>query len=284
MDRKDGPMWSQVYTICLDVIKSMEARIDGFGKPPAAPVPSAAAAPINEKKRTTQPLKDDPIFQTTPTKNTFRGEVEKVVNQVATSPGQKSRLSPIAKKAIAGAKERLLTLQKETTGSDDPQSLLRELALKILKSPLGWPFRQEFRRRLSAVVLGTPYGEPSLYINAATSLSQLAVHSLTEDKYGNVQRDVATIIRTLTTVTKKLETFKTNFPVHWTDIVQDKESHEVDAILDALKDGLAHLIQAFGRYSRDLRLGLTDMRLAREAAKQPALSSSETGPEMLQAQ
>jgi nucleoporin NDC1 len=265
IDRKDGPMWSQVYAICLETIRSMEGRIDNYGKPPVAAPPTTVAT-VGEKRRSTQPPRHEPILQSTPQKYTFRHEVEKVVTHIATDPAQPSQLSPLAKKAMATAKDELLKKQKEVTGSDDPLSLFKTVALKILNTPVGWPFRQEFSRRLTAVVLGTPYGEPSLYVNAITALSLLAVQSLKEDKYGNVQRDVATIIRTFTTVTSKLEAFKAGFPVHWTDVEKKKESPEVDAILEALRDGLRNLVEAFGPYARDLRLSLTDMRLAREAA------------------
>jgi nucleoporin NDC1 len=265
IDRKDGPAWSQVYAICLDVIRGMEARIDNYGKAPA-PASTTAVTTIGEKMRTTQPPKQDAIMQSTPPKRSFRNEVERAVSQVATAPGQPSQLSPLAKKAMATAKDQLLKIQKEATGTDDTQSLFRDLALKVLDTHLGEPFRQEFHRRLTAVVLGTPYGEPSLYVNAINALSQLAVQSLKEDKYGNVQRDVATILRTFTTVTSKLEAFRNGFPFHWTDVEKDRASPEVDAILEALKEGLSQLIQAFGPYARDLRLSLTDMRLAKEAA------------------
>jgi nucleoporin NDC1 len=265
IDRKDGPMWSQVNAICLEVIRSIETRIGNYGKAPA-PVTSTALTTVDDKRRTTQPPKQDAIMQSTPQKKSFRNEVEKVVGQVATAPGQPSQLSPLAKRAMATAKGKLLELQKEATGTDDTQSLFRELALKVLVTPIGWPLRQEFNRRLVAVVLGTPYGEPSLYVNAINALSLLAVHSLKEDRYGNVQRDVATILRTFTTVTSKLERFKNGFPVHWTDVEKDRTSAEVDSILEALREGLKQLVEAFGPYARDLRLSLTDMRLAKEAA------------------
>lgn len=265
IERKDGPMWSQVYAICFEVIRGMEARIDNYGKVPAV-APTTSAAPAPEKRRSTQPPKQDAILQSTPQKNTFRNEVEKVVNHIATDPSQPSQLSPLAKKAMASAKEGLLHMSKEATGSDDPQSLFKDVALQVLNTPLGWPFRQRFSRRLTAVVLGTPYGEPSLYVNAINALSQLAIQSLKEDKYGNVQRDVATIIRTFTNVTCKLESFKQGFPVHWTDVEKKRECPEVEAILQALRDGLTNLIEAFGPYARDLRLSLTDMRLAKETA------------------
>jgi nucleoporin NDC1 len=115
-------------------------------------------------------------------------------------------------------------------------------------------------------VLGAPYGEPSLYVNAACALSGLAVKSLREDKYGNVQRDVAAVIRALTGVVKKLEEVKAGLPNHWTDVEGGRGCPEVEEVLDALRDALKRLMEAFGLYARDLRLSLTDVRLAREAA------------------
>ena len=188
----------------------------------------------------------------------------------------------MAKKAVSTAKGKLLQMQREVTGSNDPQSLFRAISLKLLNSAAGWPFRQESSRRITATVLGSPYGEPSLYINAVVALSLLARHSLTEDKYGNVQRDVASIIRTFTTATKKLETFKSKFPAHWTDVAGSKETPEVDAVLEALKQALGQLIEDFGPYARDLRLTLTDVRLAREAAGLEAHEQAVEGHEMRQ--
>jgi nucleoporin NDC1 len=265
IDRKGGPMWTQIYGICLEILKSIETRIDNYGKPPTPAAPGAEEK-VEPKKRITAPPKEDAIFQSTPQKPKFLEEVEKVVNQATVAPGQGSQLSPLAKKALASGKSQLLKVQKEVTGLDDPQGLFKELALKVLHSAAGWPFRQEYGRRLTHAVLGAPYGEPSLYINAVSALSLLAAHSLTEDKYGNVQRDVATIIRTLTTITKKLETFSANLAPHWTDISSVKVCPEVDGVLVALKEALGRLIKEFAPYQRDLRLSLTDMRLAKEAA------------------
>ncbi|KXX79999.1 Nucleoporin NDC1 [Madurella mycetomatis] len=266
IDRKDAPMWSQVYKVCLDVLKGIETSIDDSTRAPPPPEPASGATEEEKKKRTTDPPKDEPIFEPVPQKKGLRTQVEKAVNQAATAPGQSSQLSPMAKKAAETARQQLVRIQKETTGSEDTQGLIRDFAVKVLKSGVGWPFRQHYRRRLAYVVLGAPYGEPSLYINAASALSQLAVHSLREDKYGHVQRDIAAIVRALTGVTKKLAKFKEELPTHWTDVDGDRECPEVEEVLDALRDALRRLIDAFGPYARDLRLSLTDMRLAREAA------------------
>lgn len=270
LERKDGPMWSQVYAICLDTIRNIEFRVDNYGKGPV-PVMQAAISATSPKDfqvpthRITQPLRNDDVLVPASKRKSFRGEVEKVVGQVATSPGQPSRLSPIAQKAVADVKGTLSAIRQEVAGSGQPDSPFQIKMRQLIASPVGWPFRQEFGRRLTAAVLGGPYGEPSLYINAVTALTKLSVHSLTEDRYGNVQRDVSSIIRVFTATIKKLEAFKAGFPPHWTDVGGSKEAPEVDSILEALKLGLDQLIAEFGPYSKDLRLSLTDMRLAREA-------------------
>src|SRR3954464_15365221 len=96
IDRKGGPMWTQIYGICLEVLKSIETRIDNYGKPPA---PAATETEKAEpKKRTTAAPREEAIFQSTPKKPKFLEEVEKVVNQATVAPGQESQLSPLAKK------------------------------------------------------------------------------------------------------------------------------------------------------------------------------------------
>ncbi|EAA34381.1 hypothetical protein GE21DRAFT_3113 [Neurospora crassa] len=269
LDRKDGPAWSQVCSICLEVLKSLETNIGNYGKAPE-PVAAPVVQPVEEKVRTAPPPKEEPIFLGGPARRrNFLSEVEKTVVEVAVAPGQGSPLKPFAKRVIDAAKHQLLEIQKAVTGTDDTASLIRSWALKGLHKWVGIPFRKEYRRRMLHAVLGSPYGEPSLYINAAYALSMLTSHSLQEDKYGNVQRDIATIIRTLTNMTKKLDRFKEGFEVHWTDVEGIKECPEVDAILEALREALTTLIVEFGPYARDLRLTLTDMRLAREAANFP---------------
>ncbi|GKT49971.1 nucleoporin NDC1 [Colletotrichum spaethianum] len=274
IDRKDGSTWSQIYVHCLTVIKSIETRIDEYGKPAA--VPAVPVQPEEVRARSSAPLKEDPIFQSKPANRTMRGEVEKALTQVGRHPGNSpvSQLSPIAKKTLRGARDKVLTKeQQEALSSPQLRNQFQTWALKVISNEyVGWIFRQQFRNRLTAVVLGTPYSELSQYVNAVDVLSLLAVHSLTEDTFGKVHKDIPTIIRTFTTVISKIEAFKANFPVHWTDVEQNRAAPEVDALIAALKTGLAQVIAEFEPYSSDLRLTRTDMRLAKEAAAQEAPS------------
>ncbi|KAH8899720.1 hypothetical protein GQ53DRAFT_741900 [Thozetella sp. PMI_491] len=290
--RKDGPMWSQVYQICLEIVKSIEGRIDESTKKPDAEAEKAKAKELEEKEREkeeeerrrkrSKPPKDDPIFQSTPQKKDFLSQVEREAKKAMSSPGQTSPIRPIAEKAFAVAKDTIVS--SLGANGDDPNNVVKEAALKLLNCQAGWLFHKEYNRYIETVVLGTPYGEPSLYINAAYALSQFSLHSLREDKYGNVQRDIASIIRTFTSVTRKLEAFKKSTPNHWTDVTKSRETPVVDEIITALKEGLGQLVESFEPYARDLRLSLTDIRLAKEAAALPEPQEVLVGrqPEMRQ--
>ncbi|KAK0747483.1 nucleoporin protein Ndc1-Nup [Apiosordaria backusii] len=271
IDRKNGSMWSQVYKICIDTLKEIETRIDNYNKygKPTVPTPDLITEQpkVPEKKRLTQTTpKEGDVFQPPSPRRGFMEAVERTVAQVATAPGQPSQLSPAAKKVVEYAKDELIKAQKQATGTEDTEGLAKDFATKFLESPFGWPFRQSYRRRIAKVVLGEPYGEPSLYANAAFALSGLAVKSLQEDKYGNVQRDVAGLVRTLTGLVRKIEKFKGEVGVHWTDTENKRESQEADEILEALRWSLRGLLEGFGVYAKELRLSLGDLRMAREAA------------------
>jgi len=267
IDRKEGPVWSQIYGICLEIIKSISTRIDEHGKKPAPP---PATKQEEVKAKSSAPPKADDIFQSQPVPRSLRSEAEKALQGVARSPGETpwKKFSPVAKKAITKTRDRVLT--KERQDALQPSNLmvsLRNLSIKCLHiNIVGGLFGQAYGRRLVAATLGMPEAEPVLCVNAVTILSKLAVNSLGEDKYGNVHRDVPTLIRTFTSTIRKLEAFKASFPVHWTDVEGSKEAPEVDMVMSALKGGLGQLIEAFEPYRNDLRLTLTDMRVAKEAA------------------
>ncbi|KAI3329492.1 nucleoporin protein Ndc1-Nup [Ustulina deusta] len=282
IDRKDGPMWSQIYALCLDKVKNIERRIDEYGKAPA-PTPGTAPVPppTQPRERISQPLRAGDV--SAPRRGAKASLVVDTVSKLVTSPGRTpvDDWMPVIKRRAGQVADRVLTQQqKEAVRPQALQGYLGTLSLRIMVVPVVGPiFQQTFSRRLAKVVLGTPYAESSVYINAGYALSRLAVNSLAEDKYGNVQRDVPTIIRTFTTVIRKLETFRDGFPAHWTDLGQDRQCPEVSEVLTSLKDGLGALVTAFGPYSGDLRLSRADMRLAREAAQRP---QEERQPEMQQ--
>lgn len=250
-------MWSQVYALCLQAVTDVESRIDEYNKAAATAAAAAAKADNSEK-----------ALVKTPTK-TFRDEMGDLAKKKIVSPGQPSRLSPLVQKGVTHAKGYVEDIARQATGSDAEDNPFQYWTRQVLASPLGRPFKQSFSQRITTVVLGEPYGESALVINAISALTRLAVLSLAEDSYGNVQRDVSTIIRTFTAVKTKLDAFKADFPLHWTDHDATRECAEVDAILETLREGLVQLVTAFGPYARDLRLTFADVRHAREAAGLP---------------
>lgn len=269
IDRKGGAAWSQILAVCIEVIKGIETRIAEFQAPPVA-TKQGKEETITPLPRLSQPLKDGlkqsgDIFTAPNTKN--KG-VAQAVGSYAKAHGQSPPgSSPNTKKLLARAESAVLTPeQRKEIDANGVTGLFKERALRFIQSSFGWPFRQEYRRRISAVVLGSPYGDVGIIVDAIESLTRFAVYSLSEDKYGNVQRDVKLIIQTLTASVTKLEAFKSSLPFHWTDVEKKRESPEIDTILAALKAGLTELIEAFGNYSEDLRLSQSEMRLAREAA------------------
>lgn len=248
----------------------MDSRIAEFQAPPVAAKPTTkedATAPL---PRMGQPLKDGlkqpgDIFSTPNSKN--KG-VAQSIGSFAKAQGQSPPgSSPIARRLLAKAESAVLTpAQMKEVEVNGPSAVFKDRINVLLQSSFGWPFRQEYRRRIAAVVLGSPYGDVGMIVDAIDSLTRFAVCSLEEDKYGNVQRDVKLIIQTLTASVTNLETFKHKLPFHWTDVEKKAESPEVDTILASMKGGLSQLIDAFESYSSDLRLSQSEMRLAREAA------------------
>lgn len=260
-------MWSQVYKLCLDIVHEIETRIDMYGKAPDPPTKELVLPPTKEAGQSALQVSNDSILLATPPK---KSRVENIVGMAAVrSPGQAPRLSPLVQKGYSQAKGVVDEVTRQATSSENLHSPIQKWTRRFLDSPIGVAFRQTYSRRITMVVMGTPYAEPSLFINAISALTRLALQSLTEDSYGNVQRDVSTIIRTFTAVTVKLEKFKADFSIHWTDLGGSKKCAEVDEILATLKEALRQLIEGFGPYARDIRLTFADMRLAREAAGMP---------------
>lgn len=271
IDRKGGSTWAQILEACLEVVTGITKRIADHEQPPVKGDPTIKKDTTPNLPRLTQPLQEVPpgdLFGKAPRGNR-RNRVEKELSETAKALGQspEGNISPKARKLLESAESAILTPeQKAKIEAGGVVGLFRERATKFLQTPAGVPFRQEYRRKLAAIVLGHPFGDVGIIVDAVDSMTRFSVASLTEDKYGNVQRDVPLIIRTLTTVITKLEKFQRELKFHWTDVEKKKECPEVDAVLVAMKTGLTELINAFGDYSSDLRLSPAEMRAARDAA------------------
>lgn len=284
IDRKGGSTWSQILVLCLDTIKGIDLRIAEYLDPKAAATKTEKEELIPELPKLGQPLKDGlntsgDLFSSPPPPNSRGVGLIQAVGTFAKNHGQSPPQShPTTRRLLAQAEGVVLSQkQRDELASQGPSALFKDSALWFLHTRLGWPFRQEYRRRVATIVLGSPYGDIGIIIDAIDSLTRFAVRSLKEDGYGNVQRDVKLIIQTFTHTVSNLEKFKNTIGFHWTDVDRIQESPESDIILAALKGGLNELINAFGDYSEDLRLSQSEMRMAREAATPAQLEMQQAG-------
>lgn len=179
-------------------------------------------------------------------------------------PDQRARNRSIAAEKTQAAIQAALPAQFQQPES--VKTVIQQKLAVFLQTPFGIPFRQEYRRRIVNVVLGSPYGDVGIFIDAIDSVTRFAVCSLSEDSYGKVSQDIKLIIQTYTKTIFKLHKFKNNLGIHWTDVEARRESPEVDRILATLREGLRELIDAFGEYTTELRLSPSELRLAKEAA------------------
>lgn len=268
IDRQGGSTWSQILAVSLDEIGGIEKRISAFQRPAVSEVEPTLLPPRDDVRlpRLTQPLSSgiqssDDLF-TAPRSRTSGFETNILTRNKASS----NALSPKAKALISKAEDSVFTQeQKATKSAEGVIGLFRGNIVSVLRYSIGKPFRQEYRRTVAAVVLGQPYGDVGVIVDAVDSLTRFAVCSLNEDKYGNVQRDVKTIIQSFTNTIHLLDGFKASVKSHWTDVEGVRESPEVEKILIALRGGLKELVEAFGDYSEDLRLSQSEIRMAREA-------------------
>ena len=212
----------------------------------------------DELPRLLQPLQDSPggLFMESQQPTSKRGYAVEAVASFAKANGQSA--SP-----DWGVRDYLAPIIAQTV------TQFRDQATWFLRIPLGIPFRQEYRRRIAAVVLGTPYGEVSIIVDAIDALTRFAVCSLKEDKYGNVQRDIRSIVQTFTNTILALERLKGTFNFHWTDVDQVKDCPETDVLLAAMRGGLQEILDAFSEYYEVLRLTKSELRIAKEAATPP---------------
>ena len=134
--------------------------------------------------------------------------------------------------------------------------------VKIVRSPLGHPFRHPFTRRANAVVFGGSgeYSSACVVINAVDALTNLTTNSLTEDKYAQVSKSVPQIIRFYAAAIQGLESFVAGLQPHWSDVGGKERVGDVDTLLTALKQGLESVFGVFGEYLDGLGMGSSEVK------------------------
>ncbi|PCG94312.1 Nucleoporin protein Ndc1-Nup [Penicillium occitanis (nom. inval.)] len=301
LDRANGQAWKQVLQASIDTIEGVSGRINKFKTPPAAKTAkdtNVAYPQIQSLPQLTEGPKQDNIFAPSPKVTGFGQSF----GATAKSFGQSKDWTPAArtkaKEAFSQASDALLSPErrKKLLGAPDDVKLLTgptgsskssfnyssiPFVSQFLRSPIGKPFRQTYAQRLRGIVFGEPHGQVACVIDAIESITRLLIASLKEDSFGQVSKDVPTIVRLYTSTILTLEDFvheDTGLGIHWSDISfpsansspevrrKAREVPEVDTVLYMLRTSLSELLASFEQYSRDVGLQAKDIRLAKAAA------------------
>lgn len=272
IDRPGGSMWSQVLNLCLGEISAISTRITEFQKPPQ----QQSQAPQNPNQVTmlpsiTPPLRQDPILNTPSPPANRREKVRSAVGTFTKSLGNSPQSrSPSAKQYLESARSKLLTNgQQQALSIEGIKSEANPYLMQLLRSPLGWPFRQTFVRRVCRVVFAIPYSDLEALLNAIDALSLLTVGSLKEDDYGKVAQDVPHVIRVYVRTLASLQEFIDSMEPHWTDVYFNgvKKVTEIEKLQQWLSLGLRRMIDAFGGYAGELGLSADEIKNAKALAE-----------------
>lgn len=268
-------------TLCLGNILAIRNRIAEFHHPNTKSVaPSQQTFIESLPSISSAPIRQENIFSSARTPATTREKIESSFGSIAKSYGQSPQpVKPLrflesqraeGEKYLGVARQKLLTQgQQESSSSSGLLAQYNAYLIRFLRSPFGRPFRRTFKRRVCAVVLGSPFSELSPIIDSVNTLTTLAVASLTEDIYGRVAKDVPLLIQVFVSVIQSVEGFVGSLPAHWTDVEfsdSDRRAEEVDLVVGSMKAGLKEIVDAFGKYATELGLSERDIKAARRVA------------------
>ncbi|GAB7348029.1 hypothetical protein MBLNU459_g6068t1 [Dothideomycetes sp. NU459] len=275
IDRRGGSTWTQVSNICLAEIQSISQRVQDFQQPAttASDQAGAQAESIQKLPKISQPLKQDNILTAPAPPASGLQLVAGGVGTLAKHYGQSPSPNPLganAQKLLEYGSSKVLTeQQQEQLSRSKLTTQANGYVVRLLRSPLGFFFRQSFSRRVNAVVFDSPYSRAKTISHAVQSICRLAVCSLREDSLGQVQKDVATIIRVLVSTIQNVQIFIQTLPPHWTDVEFDgkRQARDAEELLDVMRSGLEQLLSAFGEYADTIGLSRTEMRIAKDVAR-----------------
>ena len=276
VERADGPMWTQLITLCLGELQGLSDRINSCVKPfPCVSKQSSSEqgpADVHRLPRIATPPRQDNIFATTlPTMRPHLSALGRIVKSHGEFPGAQDPLSPRARKMFSSAVDTFMTQEQQQRFSESNLAkVLKKYIIIFLKQPyFGAAFRQTFARRVKSVAFdgeGRQGSNLPRLRNAILSLAELTVCAATEDTWGKASKDAATIIHAYVATITTIEDFVMNLEPHWTDVeFKVRDLGDVRELLSALGQSLESILEAFDGY-KELGLSLKDKRLAREKA------------------
>lgn len=263
IDRAGAPTWSQMLEAGLDVIRSIQYRIDPSSAPNTTKDPSTWEKEREENlplPRITPKRAASPNVFATPTKKTaYQDILDAAVRKGlgSSQPWTPERTAKV-KTAVISAIERSHIHPKEQIGA---------IMSLLLSSPLGWIFRPRPLRFIQSLVLGSPNASTSIIVDAVESIKRMSVASLSEDTYGKVQGTIPEVIRTFTYAIQAIEGF--------ISIVASEEGEkafvdddperlqELLAVDESLRAALRELLDAFSQFLQHAGLDEEEIGIAR---------------------
>ncbi|KAI9848179.1 MAG: hypothetical protein M1837_000853 [Sclerophora amabilis] len=290
IERRDGSTWSQIFTACTVVIKDINLRVVESHKALIQPAPAATATsavsseqPAPHLPRLAFPLNDYPIATPSKPPSTLSTLVKsRGSGSQAPSPATPSPLRKLLTFAPSPSSSTSTMTTTLTTRASSTIHTHLPVIPPIITSSLTFPFRTVTRRVAAATLLGgsgTSTSNLSVLVDATDAITTLAVASVNEDPFGNVQKDVVPLIRLVMGTVETVEAWKSDLILlrrqqrhqRATSALNtnpndedDENCKEVDTVTRALRTGLKTLMDAFEPYADVLGLGLGEIRRASE--------------------
>ncbi|ERF75577.1 hypothetical protein EPUS_04557 [Endocarpon pusillum Z07020] len=262
--REGGPAWTQMLSAALNVVQGINSRIEAATtKPrPKDEAPNPDTMEIDSLPCIAPPIKERPIFASSPPPQTRTEEIESYIDWGAKRIGQsKNPYEPPISKWKG--------LLKYVTPAGIPpenlnlRALFRWFSSLLQNSPIGWFFLTTFARKVNTTILGCPHSNAAVIIDAIEATTRMLVASLSEDTYGKVISGVPTTVRTFTATVNAIESFVQDHVKE--EAGPDEDIEEVEIVLARLKTGLAELLSAFQLYLTDQGLSAVEHRAAQNA-------------------
>jgi Nucleoporin protein Ndc1-Nup len=260
----------------MSQVTAIQERIKAFkeGTKKATPQGQPTTAPALNHAAINKQVKKDDILSPPRRPGTMSGKAIALANDFAKSQGSRPGSVPPPYKLLEAGAQRLLS--DDLRANISPEAIQTRVggALdSVLKLPIAMPFRQTFSRRVQGVICASPSSRASIIIDAITSLSSLAAHSLKEDQPGQVQRSVGLLARTMATTIGDIQDFIKTTPPHWTDVYFSPGDRtapdDVAEILEALKKALEEILKTFGEYFGSLGISSDEAKLWKKLVANP---------------
>ena len=296
IDREGGAAWSQILGASVELIEAVSRRIDETKqkqqRKKQSKVAQKSEPEIHSLPRLAEPPKNEGIFAAPPKAHSRREKFEDAVSKTAKSYGQSADWTPVARarardvldrasSAILSpeGKRKLINYSSNELKLLSGSETIHPLIARVLRSPVGEPFRQYYTQRLSSIVFGGPYSTLCPLVDSIESVTSLLIASTSEDVFGKVCADVSKVLRLYTGTITSVSSFANGgLDVHWSDVIFPPSSQpeaqaaarrveDIDLLLDVLRSSLGRLVTAFGRYARDFGISDKELHQAQKVAK-----------------